>query len=582
MINNMAFINRWEKENLIITGVLLIALALRLYGIEHGLPYGYQIDEKFVVNHAMGFGTGDFNPHLFHWPGTSLMYFLFLEYGLLYVIGWLLGMFRSTADFAELFIRDPSVFYLIGRMTIAFMGTATVYLVYQLGRKVTSARVGLLASIFYGFSYLAVGIDHFIFPDTPLTFLSVLAMLLLHRILTHGEKRTYLWAGLVIGIALGTKYSGGALLIPLGLAHFYQVWSQDRKNFHNLFDKRIGIAILMIFIGFMLSCPFSLIDFQTFFRDLVWQFGRVHSGSFGTDVENGWIYYLIQGLPNSLGIGLAAVSILGVLYALLRHRGEEILITSFVLFYIGYIGSWKIGVDKYLLPILPFLTLLAASLIFGVLYRIERLSSFMKPLLILFVVLCISEPLARSVYNDFLLTQKDTRTIAKEWIEANLPPGTKIVLDAGNFDVAKMSPPLNDTQEGLMEKFLERKREISQTWASSKDQIDQYFQMKMKYAKGKSYHLIHIVPSLNGEIDRKISLEEFRKRKVDYIVVSSYAYGVYRDPAFRRRLPEVAQYYNNFYASLERHCELVRTFYPYSEKGPGPILRVYKVLYKAD
>lgn len=578
----MAFINRWTKESLLIAGVLLSALALRFYGIQHGLPYGYQIDEKFVVNHAIGFGTGDLNPHLFHWPGTSLMYFIFFEYGLLFVGGWVLSIFRSVNDFAELFFLNPSVFYLIGRITIALMGTATIYLIYQLGRRIYSAGVGLLAATFYGFSYLAVGIDHFVFPDTPLTFLSVWTMLLLYRILIHGEKRAYLWAGLVIGIALATKYSGGALLIPLGLAHFYQVWNKEKRGILNLFDKRIGFAIVMIFVGFILSCPFSLLDFSTFSRDLQWQFGRVHSGSFGMDVENGWIYYLLQGLPNAFGIGLTVVSIIGVLYALLRHRREDILITSFVLFYIGYIGSWKVGVDKYLLPILPFLTLLAASLIFEVLYGISRSSFFMKLLLILFTVLCISEPLARSVYNDFLLTQKDTRTIAKQWIEENIPPGAKIALDAGNFDVAKMSPPLNDTEEGLKEKLLEREKEIPQTWSSSKEQINQYFQMKVKYAKGKSYHLVHIVPSLNGEIDRKISLDEFRKRKVDYIVVSSYAYSVYQDPAFRRRHPEVAQYYNNFYASLERHLELVRTFHAYSEKGPGPTLRIYKVLHKAD
>ena len=59
--------------------ILLIALGIRLFGINHGLPYGYQIDEKFVINHAIGFGTGDFNPHAFHWPGPSLMYLIFLN-----------------------------------------------------------------------------------------------------------------------------------------------------------------------------------------------------------------------------------------------------------------------------------------------------------------------------------------------------------------------------------------------------------------------------------------------------------------------------------------------------------------------
>ena len=66
--------------------VLSIALGLRLWGISFGLPYDFTADEVHEIVRALKLGAGEYS-----WtPGKGGLYlFLFAEYGLLYVVWWL-------------------------------------------------------------------------------------------------------------------------------------------------------------------------------------------------------------------------------------------------------------------------------------------------------------------------------------------------------------------------------------------------------------------------------------------------------------------------------------------------------------
>ena len=64
--------------------VLFFAVALRLIGIGYGLPAVFNSDEPHIVNTAVSFGSGDFNPHRFKYP-TLWMYLLFFVYGIYFV-----------------------------------------------------------------------------------------------------------------------------------------------------------------------------------------------------------------------------------------------------------------------------------------------------------------------------------------------------------------------------------------------------------------------------------------------------------------------------------------------------------------
>jgi len=84
----------------ILIGIITaVALAVRLYGLDFGLPSVYHPDEHWVINTPMRMGMGDLNPHFFYWPGSLLFYIVFALYGAFFIAGKLFGIFASADDF---------------------------------------------------------------------------------------------------------------------------------------------------------------------------------------------------------------------------------------------------------------------------------------------------------------------------------------------------------------------------------------------------------------------------------------------------------------------------------------------------
>src|SRR5687768_876099 len=94
--------------------VLLLAIALRLWGLFHDLPLSYFGHELHCRKCSAALGTGNPNPHWFHKP-AFLMYVLAFVDGLYFVVGRLTGQFDSTAEFGAHFLTDPEPFLLLGR-----------------------------------------------------------------------------------------------------------------------------------------------------------------------------------------------------------------------------------------------------------------------------------------------------------------------------------------------------------------------------------------------------------------------------------------------------------------------------------
>src|SRR3989338_5696232 len=94
--------------------ILGVGFILRLVGVQFGLPDIYHADEPIIVNHAVQYGSWDFNPHFF-WIPPLTSYLLFIAYGFYFLFGVVVGWFSSLEDFKVLFLADPTSFYLIAR-----------------------------------------------------------------------------------------------------------------------------------------------------------------------------------------------------------------------------------------------------------------------------------------------------------------------------------------------------------------------------------------------------------------------------------------------------------------------------------
>jgi hypothetical protein len=156
---------RWVAICLLM--IVGLALGLRVWGIRFGLPYDFTYDEIHEIVRAFKLGMGEY-----YWASIGkggLYYFLFVEYGLMYVIWSMMGKVTSTHDFAMLYFQDASPFYLAGRFTVALMGTLTCWVIFAIGKQLYGIRVGLGAALIGATAYYHALWSHYINVDIGMT-----------------------------------------------------------------------------------------------------------------------------------------------------------------------------------------------------------------------------------------------------------------------------------------------------------------------------------------------------------------------------------------------------------------------------
>jgi hypothetical protein len=104
----------------------------------------------------------------------------------------------------------------------------------------------------------------------------------------------------------------------------------------------------------------------------------------------------------------------GVAVALWRRRRADLILLVFVAVYFVDLLTLRAHFDRYVLPLVPPLAVLAG-----------RLRSLAPVTLLLLVV-----PLTWSVKHDIRLTRTDTRVVAQRWIVAHLPEDSTVAVES--------------------------------------------------------------------------------------------------------------------------------------------------------
>ena len=99
---------------------------------------------------------------------------------------------------------------------------------------------------------------------------------------------------------------------------------------------------------------------------------------------------------------------------------------------------------RYVLLFLPFLTILAG---YGLGQMLNLLKIKSNLVIIVIVLALIFIPLKNAVIFDKLLSQTDTRILAKNWIENNLSYGSKIIINSSEFNLIKSADCIYNQQQ---------------------------------------------------------------------------------------------------------------------------------------
>ena len=402
--------------------ILQLAFVLRLMGIRFGL---YHPDEHLIVNHALTFGTGDLNPHMFYFP-TFFLYLLFFVYGLFYLIGHVFGYFQNTDGFLNYYLSSPQVFYVIGRMVSVGFGTLTVWVIYLLGKEYKNARTGVYAALFLAVCFLHSRDSHFATMDITLVFFMTLSVYLLFRYLNLRNKGFYFLAVLVSGAASAVKYNAFALVVPLTLAYFFISFDENFRRGRAQALKILlldGIlSIFLLVVVFFICSPYVLLDFKSAY----WFTARLYEINKGFKI--GLWHHAIM-LYHSLGPALFVSALGGFLLSLSRLSKKETVFASLPLVY--YLMITKAGqpFERYILAIVPFGVVWAAFFLDKLCLKAETWPLPSKFLANLVVALVTALSILPTTYSDILFLKRDTRDLAKDWIYREVRDGKTIVLD---------------------------------------------------------------------------------------------------------------------------------------------------------
>jgi len=400
-------------------------LALRLWGVQQGLPFAYNTDESdhFVTRAVEMFERGTLNPHYFANPPafTYLLHFLFsLAYG-------------GGAAVARTFALHPTDVYTLGRVLAALLGTGALWLLYLAGARLFGRAVGLLAAAIEAVAFLPVFYAHLALNDVPTLAPLTLSLYGSAGVLRRGRLRDYLIAGAGLGLACAGKYTAGIVLAPLLVAIAARALDRSpgaRKR------ALLGLfAAGAVALGaFLIANPFSLLDYSSFHSDLVHQstLSAETQGKLGAPRNGGLLYYLW-----SLTWGLGWVPALAALGgAIVVWRVERVLGWMLVppaLLFLLFMGTQGRYFGRWLLPQFPILCLLAAFFAVWLLAQAARLLAARRvPVALLGVVLVaalLAQGLAYSVHSGIVLARADTRALTRRWMLAHIPPGAAIVVE---------------------------------------------------------------------------------------------------------------------------------------------------------
>jgi hypothetical protein len=482
---------------------------------------------------------------------------------------------------------------LAGRVLAALADTLTIGLVYLLGRRLYGPVAGLLASTLLALAVVHIQSAHFFISDPFLATAVVAAVYWLVRRADSGRLRDTAISGALIGLAVGAKFSAIMLVLPLALA---LVWERHapaagrESGFRRWLLRgwrwirrpagEMALALGVALIVFALTNPFAILDntcestlrsmtiplidvqvgpitnHSCYLQNIVTQSAMVRGNpripfTFQYIGTPAYLYFIDQMALWGLGVPLAAAAFGGLLWALWRlgrrclpHPAGEAVMLAWAGPFFLVTGWFQVKFLRYLLPLIPFLTVMGAGMLVT---AGRRLASGGDPavseprwrgalrIAVILVVVVLTAAWALAFVNLYAV-QEHPWIAASRWVRENVTANSVVATEHWDHSLPIGLRP----DEGTFPP--EQLREIVLKWYDVED-------------RGRSEELREMLGAASGQLASS-----------DYLILASNRlYGVI--PRLPQRYPEAAAYYRLLFGG-ELGFELVYWNGRYPTLGP--------------
>lgn len=406
----------------------------------------------------------------------------------------------------------------VGRALTALFDVGTVFLVFLLGRRLYGPAVGLLAAALLTVTVLHIQLAHFFTSDPYMTFFVVATLYFMvaaqtTKVTNHDERRRLLYlclAGAATGLAVGSKFSAVLLFLPLlwtALAVAALADGGRRWRF-------VLLPLALAFLVFALLSPFALLDWTCvppegasfLFRSCYLQNVMTQNAMVRGQIDPAftrqyagappYLYFVEMLLRWGMGPFIGVLGFAGLVWetgrvvqslggesgrrgAIARLQAQPtVTLLLWTLPYFIWTGSFYAKFPRYMQPIVPFLILFGAAMLWQ--WRSVRGRWAVA-------ALTLGTGALYALAFVALYRQEHPWNAASRWIYENIPPGTMI-----------LSEQLDDYLPATMTiNGLTRRREeypnVELTWLSAPDAADDEAKLAANLAKLEAAEYVTIL-----------------------------------------------------------------------------------------
>ena len=447
-------------------------------------------------------------------------------------------------------------------------GTATVGVVYLSGKRYFGRTAGVVAASLLAVTTFHVDLSQQAKVDALLGLLTALTLHLLLGLLAADRPapRDFAWCGLVMALAVQTKGGAITLLVPFAVTWYLRRESIAAKGASL---RAFGLSFLA---GMIIGNPPVVLAPAHFGRKMLSFVGTVYTTpvNFVPSELPGYLAYPLFWWKY-LGPLLALLTIAALARAALRPRREFLVLGSFTIVFFVVVGSLSsLVAPYYLIPVLPPVFLMIGDACADAARRLAARGSA-AALNLAALMLLLSFPAFKLYEHDLSLAGPNTREIAREWIERNIPPGSRILMDSGK-SVNSAAPTIAENRASL-ERTLTRARGNVAEGRIVHDMVDRnalvYYELLLQTVPPIAYDITSTMFGIEVA-----TVDDYLREGYEYFVISDTTRESRTGAYAREHYPRVAAFYGSL--RTDPRVELVARIAP-TPRNRGDIHLIYRL-----
>jgi len=250
MMPNREKIIEFVRNNYVIIIILLLAFAVRWYGIYFDYPYGVESigDESVITRYMMDVINGK---SIFAGTSSYPVLMAFFYFPVLVLRVMYLAVINGIYNVSEIegFIIGHGIgqIFVIIRWFSVVLGTASVYLVYRIYSLVFKYKQSAYyAALVYALSLIPVVLSHWGKMHVPMAFFLLVSLLFVLKFEIERNEKFFFWSVIAAAASVSCHYIGVMAFTFPTLCLMYNFRDVSRRTI----AKAILIGLLIIGLGF--------------------------------------------------------------------------------------------------------------------------------------------------------------------------------------------------------------------------------------------------------------------------------------------------------------------------------------------